>query len=133
MSDEVAIKYPVFDRQVKKDNSAIIIIIIIIVILVIVLAVNAYAIFRPQSSLGAGQCEVGLCAVSFATGVKRCPSTATGQVQYNIGFEDCTSANYCQSPKAPCAVLKNGTLDCTGVCGTGNPQCNCYAKSSSVQ
>jgi hypothetical protein len=131
MAEDTAIKYPVFDRQLKRDNSWITIMIIVIIILVIALAINIYAIFRPQSQLASASCSPGLCAVNFATGDKRCPSTATGVVQFNQGFEDCTSANYCQSSKAPCAVLQDGSLNCNGVCGANNTQCRCAAKPAS--
>jgi hypothetical protein len=132
MSDEVAIRYPTFNRMIKRDNTWITIMIIVIIVLVITLAINLYAIFRGQSLIAAGTCSAGLCAVSIATGVKRCPSTSTGVVQYNIGFEDCTSQNYCQSPLLPCAVLQNGNLNCNGNCGSGNNLCRCAKIPSST-
>ena len=121
-------RYPVFDRVVKRDISGLTITLIIILILVITFAIVAYAIFRPTAQSSIAQCEPGLCAVNIGSGVKRCPATATGQVIYDLVFEDCTSRNYCQSKKAPCAVQPGGTLNCNGVCGTNNNECNCAPK-----
>jgi hypothetical protein len=131
MAEGTALRYPVFDRQLKRDNSWITIMIIVIIILVITLAINIYAIFRPQSQLASASCSAGLCAINFATGDKRCPSTSTGVVEYNQGFEGCTSGNYCQAVEAPCAVLQDGSLNCEGFCGSGNNLCRCSAKPAS--
>ncbi len=118
-------RYPVFDRVAKQNVDAIIIAMIIILIIVIAFAVVAYSIYRPTAQSSIAQCEPGLCAVNIGTGVKRCPAANTGQVIYDAVFEDCTSKNYCQSTKAPCAVLPGGTLNCNGVCGPNNDECNC--------
>lgn len=121
-------EYPIFIRQVKPNNSWLIIIIIIVVLLVITACIVIYAIFRNTATSSIGRCEPGLCVITLATGVKNCPSSNTQQLTYDIVLQDCTSANYCQSTKAPCAVLAGGTLNCAGVCGPDNPSCNCQKK-----
>jgi len=118
-------RYPVFDRKPKKDNSGYIIVMIIIIIVAIALGIVVYAIYRPTSETALAQCLPGVCAVNLGSGVKRCPASNSASVTYDIVFEACTSGNYCQSTKAPCAVKIGGTLDCNGVCGPGNDQCNC--------
>lgn len=126
MSDvEVLPRYPVFERKAKQSNNAIVITMIIVVILVIVTAIIVYAAFRNSLTAVKNVCEPGLCAVNISTGQKRCPSSTTEQIEYDTVFEDCTSSNYCQSQRAPCAVQTNGTLNCRGVCGVGNNKCPC--------
>lgn len=120
-------QYSILVRQVKPNNGWLIIIIIIIVILVITTCVVLYGVFRNTAFTSIGRCEPGLCVITLATGVKQCPSSDTQQLTYDIVYQDCTSANYCQSKKNPCSVLVSGALDCRGVCGVGNPQCNCQA------
>jgi hypothetical protein len=117
---------PVFERVVKPNYSLYIILMVVIVMIVILAAVVVYAVFGKPRATAVNKCEPGLCAVTLATGVKRCPPDNSTQLAYDPIFEDCTSANYCQSPKAPCAVnVSNGTLNCGGFCGTGNNTCNC--------
>lgn len=118
-------RYPVFERVPRRDNSVLIITMIIVTILIAAIAIVVYAVFRNRDTVAVSRCEPGLCVVELATGVKRCPESLTDRLIYNNIFEDCTSANYCQSSQAPCAVLAGGVLDCTGVCGVGNEQCNC--------
>jgi len=120
-------QYPVFTRKARQNNSWLIIIIIIVVILAIVTCIVLYAVFRNTAYSSVGRCEPGLCVITLATGVKQCPTSTTEQLTYNIVYQDCTSANYCQSTKNPCSVLIDGSLNCSGVCGEGNPQCNCQA------
>ncbi len=122
---EILPRYPVFERVPKKDYGGYIIILITITILVIVGSLILYGIYRNDSSRLISRCEAGLCAVNISTGVKRCPANSTDQLSYDLAFEDCTSRNYCQSRRASCSLLANGTLNCKGVCGAGNEQCNC--------
>jgi len=98
---------------------------IILVLLSIVAGLIAYAVLRNRSAVNITRCEPGLCVVNTNTGVKRCPSSDTERLTYSSLSEDCTSSNYCQSQKVPCAVLAGGTLNCGGNCGVGNNTCNC--------
>jgi hypothetical protein len=126
-------RYPTFERKAKQDNNALIIITVILVIIVIIGAIIVYAVFRPVNALGSGICEPGVCACSVATGVKRCPANSTSQVTYNIAFEVCTSENFCQDTRLPCAVLKDGTLNCLGNCGDGNSGCRCAKSPTQIK
>jgi len=118
-------RYPVFERAVKRDNTGIIIVLIIVVILIATMAIVIYAVFHNRPTKVVTRCEPGLCAITLATGIKRCPASNSEQLVYDQIFEDCTSRNYCQSQSAPCATLAGGILNCAGNCGTGNDQCNC--------
>lgn len=119
--------YPVFERVRPKDNSIWIIIIIIMVILSIVAAIIIYNISKPGSNT-VGRCPAGICVVDIGSGKKTCPSDDSIRLTYNIAFQDCTSGNYCQSKRAPCAVLAGGILNCDGVCGDGNNECSCVPR-----
>lgn len=125
MSLEPLPPYPAFSREIKRSNAALIITLIIVAVLFIVVALIVYLVFKTRAAIVINRCEPGLCVVTLANGEKRCPNTNDEQLSYTIAFEDCTSRNYCQSSKAPCAVLAGGVLDCHGVCGAGNDQCNC--------
>lgn len=118
-------RYPVFERKVKTDNTGIIIVLIIVIVLIAAIAIVVYAVFHTRPSKIVTRCEPGLCVVTLATGVKRCPGSTTEQLIYDQIFEDCTSRNYCQSQQAPCSTLAGGILNCNGNCGPGNDQCNC--------
>ena len=118
-------RYPAFERVVKRDNSFYYIMFIVIIVLVLITAIVVYSIFRNRTFRNIYRCEPGLCVVNLDTGDKRCPTTNDEMLVYDFVFEDCTSKDYCQSAKAPCAVLGNGTLNCDGDCGTGNQQCKC--------
>lgn len=120
-------RYPVFERVPQKNNYGLTIAMIIMVILVIVTCVIIYAIYGKGTGTVINQCEPGLCVIDLATGQKICPTSNTQQLTYTPVFQDCTSANYCQSRKAPCAVTASGTLNCNGYCGIGNDKCNCQA------
>ena len=120
-------RYPIFERVPKKNESGVIILIIIMVVMAIVIAIIVYVIFRPGTGTVVNRCEPGLCVITLATGVKTCPSDNTTQLAYNTVFQDCTSANYCQSARALCGALAGGILNCDGACGVGNNQCNCQA------
>lgn len=122
---EIFPRYPVFERKPKKTNNALIITMIIVVVLIIVTSIIVYAAFRNNLTNVRNVCEPGLCVVNIGTGQKRCPSSTTEQLEYDVVFEDCTSSNFCQSQRAPCAVQTNGTLNCRGVCGVGNNKCSC--------
>lgn len=126
-------RYPVFERKTPQDNNGLIIVVIIIVIFVIIGAIIVYAVFHPINSLGSGLCETSLCAVNITTGVKRCPANSSDSITYNIALEECTSQNYCQGKKTPCAVLQNGSLNCTGVCGSGNEGCRCVKSPTQIK
>lgn len=119
------VRYPVFERIPKKENAWFIIILISLVVIAIVVGIVIYAIYRPESTAIIGRCEPGLCVVNIASGRKTCPASTTERLEYDIVFETCSSASYCQAPEVPCAVLANGTLDCDGICGSGNSECNC--------
>ena len=118
-------RYPVFERTPKKNDSVAIILIIIMVVMAIVIALIVYVIFRQGKGSVVNRCEPGLCVVTFSTGEKRCPTSNSEQLTYTPVFEDCTSANYCQSARSSCAVLAGGILNCNGYCGAGNDKCNC--------
>lgn len=117
--------YPVFIKKLKPNYTFWIIIMTIIVIFTIVAAIIAYGIFRNRDTILIRRCEPGLCTVNTISGAKRCPNDLTTRLIYTPGLESCTSKNYCQSQLNPCAVLPGGILDCDGVCGPGNDECNC--------
>ena len=117
--------YPVFSRAKKESHPALIITLIIVAVLVFLTCLIIYAVFRNRAGVVISRCEPGLCVVTISSGEKICPATTSDQLTYNPAFQDCTSANYCQSSRVPCSVLTGGTLNCNGVCGVGNNQCNC--------
>jgi hypothetical protein len=117
--------YPVFIRKPEKSNAGLIITLIIITIMAIVIAVIIYQVFKVRNTRTIARCEHGLCVINLLTGEKRGKDSETERLAYLQGTEDCTSKSYCQSNRAPCAVLAGGVLDCDGVCGPGNPQCRC--------
>lgn len=118
-------RYPVFERVVQRDRSIYIIILIVVIVIFAITALVVYLAYRDANAVLVTRCEPGLCVVNLTTGEKRCPATLTDQLTYDQVFEDCTSGNYCQSDRAPCSILANGTLNCRGVCGTGNTLCRC--------
>jgi hypothetical protein len=122
--------YPVFSREPQRNNGLLIITLIIVTIIFAAICLVVYAVFRNRDTVLVTRCEPGLCVVTLATGEKRCPNNDTEQLTYSTIFEDCTSGNYCQSERAPCAVLAGGVLNCKGVCGGGNELCRCEAAPS---
>lgn len=125
--NDVIPRYPVFTRAQLKDNSIWIIMLIVLVIMFITAAVIFYASFRKRGFNSISRCEPGLCVVTYSTGTKLCPDSLTERLTFRAGLQGCSSSNYCQDEKAPCAVLPGGVLNCNGVCGTGNDNCACQA------
>lgn len=118
--------YPVFERVAPANYTLYIIIMLVVIILTVVAAIIIYNRLKANATTLITRCPVGLCVVELATGIKRCPDSSTERLRYNIATEDCTSGNYCQSDRAPCAVVgTTGTLNCSGACGDGNERCNC--------
>lgn len=116
---------PVFLREKYPIYSWTVIIFVSLIILAIVTAIIVYAILRTRRSKNINRCEPGLCAFRYDNGIKRCPSNPNERLPYSPVFEGCTSRNYCQDERAPCAVLAGGVLNCDGVCGAGNEACLC--------
>lgn len=118
--------YPVFERVPRQNYTLYIIIMLIVIVLTIVAAVLIYNRLRANAATLINRCPVGLCVIDLASGVKRCPASPTDRLAFNVATEDCTSGNFCQSARAPCAVDEaTGTLNCGGACGPNNPRCNC--------
>ena len=118
--------YPVFERVVSQRYALYVLIMVIVIVLTIVVAVIVYRRLRANATTLISRCPVGLCVIELATGVKRCPASSTERLIYKVAIQDCTSGNYCQSDRAPCAVIgSSGTLNCGGACQVGNERCNC--------
>lgn len=123
--------YPVFERVPAERYTLYIVIMLIVIILTIVAAILIYNRLRANATTLIQRCPVGLCVIDLASGIKRCPASPTDRMTFNVATEDCTSGNYCQSARAPCAVdLASGTLNCGGACGLNNARCNCQAPPS---
>ncbi len=117
----------------EKDVTSWIVLASIIVVLVLVFSFIIYLIRKDTNFTEViNQCDAGLCAFNTTTGIKNCPSSNTGNVSFTPEAEFCTSRNYCQSKNYTCAVQSDQTLDCSGVCGTGNDQCRCI-KDPTIQ
>lgn len=71
-------------------------------------------------------CPINQCAVSIATGVKRCPQ-GNSTIIYNIGQEVCSLPDRCSSEKLPFAELSSGETNESGICEPGR-RCRCLAK-----
>src|SRR4030042_4687117 len=108
----------------------------IVLATVVVLVVLTFAFIFWQIRIDAHPAEVingcnpGLCKFSTLTGIKTCPPNNTEQVRFQPGAEFCTSKNYCQWRNFTCAVQLDQTLDCAGICGTGNEECRCIEDPS---
>ena len=105
---------------------------VIAIMVVILVAFTVWMIVllsREQNAPVVNQrCNVGLCAFSAITGIKRCPAAGdTEGLIIDLGMEFCTTRDYCQNNNFPCAVQIDQTLDCSGVCGPGNNSCRCVA------
>lgn len=116
---------PVFLREKTPVYSWTVIIFVTLIVIAILAAVTIYAILRARRVRNVNRCEAGLCAFRYDTGEKRCPSSEIERLTFNPIFEGCSSGNYCQDERAPCAVLPGGVLNCDGVCGSGNQECAC--------
>lgn len=128
MSLEPLPPYPVFERVAPARYTLYVIIMLTVIILTIVAAVVVYNRLKANATTLVNRCPVGLCVVQLSTGIKRCPDSSTDRLSYNVGTEDCTSGNYCQSDRAICAVNPvTGALSCGGACGVNNERCRCEA------
>jgi hypothetical protein len=72
------------------------------------------------------RCLPGVCSINYTTGLKICPSGANSSVDYNIGFEGCSSRWSCNDPKAPYAQLPDGST--SNICIAGGENCRCINK-----
>ena len=103
---------------------------VIAIMVVILVAFTVWMIvllYREQNAPIVNQrCNIGVCAFSAITGIKRCPPTGdTEGLIIDLGMEFCTTEDYCQNKDFPCAVQADQTLNCEGVCNI--PTCRCVA------
>ena len=117
------------DKELGRDPTAWVVICVMAIILTAFFAIVIYLIYKdinaPQVTF---RCNPGLCKTNVSTGFKSCPSPGdTIGIQVTPGAELCQSGDWCNNPKAPCAVLNDQTLSCNGVCDPG-VACRCVAR-----
>ena len=113
-------------EKAPKDNTGWIVLVVILVIVVLVYGFIIYSVRQDANAPEViNNCDPGLCAFSIVTGIKRCPPDNNTKIRFGPGAEFCTSRNYCQERNYTCAVQSDQTLNCSGVCGTGNDECRC--------
>lgn len=112
----------------RDDISDIVVVFImtmIFVIFLVFITYNLYTSFRTKIE-SVNVCELGQCATSILTGVKRCPKI-NETISYDLGLEVCNSRNFCDNTETPYAVLSDGSTDDSGVCEDGTI-CRCLSE-----
>lgn len=113
----------------KTDPQGWLVLAIVVVIITIVFAWLIVSLWKDANSPNVIQrCNPGLCKFNLLTGVKTCPNPSdTIGIQASSGIERCTSRDHCQVAGFTCAVQPDQSVDCNGVCGSGNSQCRCVS------
>ncbi len=111
------------------DSSGWTLIVITLVVFIIIIAIIIFYSInsRTTGSVNEKFCPPNLCSVSVISGLKTCPDVEGGQVTQNPALEYCSSRNFCQNSRFPCALLPDGSTDCRGECGPNNENCPCIS------
>ena len=113
----------------KNDWTSWLVLATILVVIVVVFGIIIYIVYKDSQAPDViNRCAPGLCAFNTVTGIKRCPDAGDNVgLRIALGFEACTTENYCQAQGFTCAVQLDQTLNCEGECGPNNDRCRCIA------
>lgn len=105
------------------------------IILLLLALMGSIIIITPQLTPESTRrsCPRGYCSNNIYDGIKTCPPTNEGFVQYEPGIEVCNPPNACNPrSQTPCTYTNSeagslcpGDREYTGICPEGSPDCRC--------